>query len=46
MAHAPALLEMLGVPYIGHNPLAASLLDNKHVFKSMCIAASQPPDLW
>ena len=42
MAHAPALLEMLGVPYIGHNPLAASLLDNKHVFKSMCIAASLP----
>ena len=42
MAHAPALLEMLGVPYIGHNPLAVSLLDNKHVFKSMCIAASLP----
>ena len=42
MAHASALLEMLGVPYIGHNPLAASLLDNKHVFKSMCVAASLP----
>ena len=42
MAHAPALLEMLGVPYIGHNPLAVSLLDNKHVFKSMCMAASLP----
>ena len=33
---------MLGVPYIGHNPLAVSLLDNKHVFKSMCVAASLP----
>lgn len=42
MAHAPALLEMLGVPYIGHNPLAVSLLDNKHVFKSMCVSASLP----
>ena len=42
MAHAPALLEMLGVPYIGHNPLAVSILDNKHVFKSMCMAASLP----
>ena len=42
MAHASALLEMLGVPYIGHNPLAVSLLDNKHVFKSMCVAASLP----
>ena len=42
MAHAPALLEMLGVPYIGHNPLAVSILDNKHVFKNMCMAASLP----
>ena len=42
MAHAPALLEMVGVPYIGHNPLAVSILDNKHVFKSMCMAASLP----
>ena len=42
MAHASALLEMLGVPYIGHNPLAVSILDNKHVFKSMCMAASLP----
>ncbi len=33
MAHAPALLEMLGVPYVGHDSLATSMLDNKHVFK-------------
>lgn len=33
MAHAPALLEMLGVPYVGHCPLTVSTLDNKHAFK-------------
>lgn len=42
MAHAPSLLEMLGIPYVGHSPLSASLLDNKHVFKSMCLAAALP----
>ena len=31
-AHAPATLEMLGVPYVGHDSLAASTLDNKHAF--------------
>lgn len=33
MAHAPALLEMLGLPYVGHSPLAVTTLDNKHAFK-------------
>ena len=33
VAHAPAMLEMLGVPYVGHNPLIAGTLDNKHIFK-------------
>jgi D-alanine-D-alanine ligase len=33
LSHAPAMLEMLGIPYIGHDPLYAGLLDNKHVFK-------------
>jgi D-alanine-D-alanine ligase len=33
MAHAPSLLEMSGVPYIGHCPLTVSTLDNKHAFK-------------
>ncbi|MEB3829980.1 D-alanine--D-alanine ligase family protein [Phormidium sp. CCY1219] len=33
VAHTPALLEMLGVPYVGHNPLNSSTLDNKHAFK-------------
>ena len=32
-SHAPAMLEMLGIPYIGHNPLNAALLDNKDTFK-------------
>jgi D-alanine-D-alanine ligase len=33
ICHAASMLEMLGVPYIGHNPLNAALLDNKHSFK-------------
>ncbi|MFQ5775318.1 MAG: D-alanyl-alanine synthetase [Kiloniellaceae bacterium] len=33
MSHAPAMLEMLGIPYIGHDSLIAGTLDNKHVFK-------------
>ncbi|MGB7443260.1 MAG: ATP-grasp domain-containing protein [Coleofasciculaceae cyanobacterium] len=33
VCHTPALLEMLGVPYVGHNPLNSSTLDNKNVFK-------------
>ena len=32
-AHASAMLEMLGLPYIGHSPLSAATLDNKYVFK-------------
>lgn len=34
MAHAPALLEMLGIPYVGPSPLNAAALDAKHVFKT------------
>ena len=33
MAHLPSLMEMMGLPYVGHNPLSATLLDNKHTFK-------------
>jgi D-alanine-D-alanine ligase len=32
-SHASALLEMAGVPYVGHDPLTATTLDNKHAFK-------------
>ena len=33
VSHTPAMLEMLGVPYVGQSSLTASILDNKHVFK-------------
>lgn len=33
MAHGPAMLEMFGVPYVGHDPLTTSILDNKPLFK-------------
>lgn len=33
VCHTPAILEMLGMPYVGHNPLNSSILDNKHAFK-------------
>jgi D-alanine-D-alanine ligase len=32
-AHAAGLLESIGVPYVGHDPLTATTLDNKHAFK-------------
>lgn len=35
VSHAPAMLELLGIPYVGHNPLNAAVLDNKHIFKSI-----------
>ncbi|MCW5729324.1 MAG: D-alanyl-alanine synthetase [Alphaproteobacteria bacterium] len=42
VCHAPALLEMLGMPYVGHNPLNAALLDNKHAFKRELVALGYP----
>jgi D-alanine-D-alanine ligase len=33
VSHTAAMLEMLGLPYVGHYPLNASTLDNKHTFK-------------
>lgn len=33
MSQTPALLEMLGVPYVGHDPIHSGLLDDKHLFK-------------
>jgi D-alanine-D-alanine ligase len=41
-AHAAAVLEMLGVPYVGHDPLAATTLDNKHAFKREAVCAGLP----
>lgn len=42
VAHAPAMLEMLGIPYVGHSPLAAGMLDNKFVFKRQLAACGVP----
>lgn len=42
MAHAAALLEMLGIPYLGHDPLTAGTLDNKHAFKRELVALGLP----
>ena len=36
MSHASSILEMLGIPYVGHSPLATNILDSKHIFKHMC----------
>ena len=35
LSHTPALLEMLGIPFVGHSSINATLLDNKHLFKYM-----------
>lgn len=42
VGHAPAMLEMFGIPYVGHNPLGAATLDNKHVLKRDLILAGIP----
>lgn len=42
MGHASSMLEMLGVPYVGHDPLAVSILDNKHSFKRDLLALGLP----
>lgn len=41
-AHAPAMLELFGIPYIGHDPLTVSTLDNKHAFKREAMCAGLP----
>lgn len=42
MSHAPAMLEMFGIPYIGHDPLIMGTLDNKHAFKRDLICRGIP----
>lgn len=42
ITHTPGTLEMLGVPYVGHEPLLAGILDNKHLFKQQLVAAGIP----
>jgi D-alanine-D-alanine ligase len=41
-AHAASLLEMVGIPYVGHDPLNATTLDNKHAFKREAVCAGLP----
>ena len=36
VCHASAQLEMMGVPYVGHDPMSAAILDSKHTFKRQC----------
>lgn len=42
MSHAPAMLEMMGIPYIGHDPLNVTVLDNKDLFKQQLVALGFP----
>lgn len=42
IAHTPSMLELSGVPYIGHRPLLSLTLDSKHVFKRECQAVGLP----
>ena len=42
VSHLPSMLEMIGLSYVGHNPLNASILDNKHAFKRELHSAGIP----
>jgi D-alanine-D-alanine ligase len=42
VCHTASLLEMLGVPYVGHAPFQASLLDEKDAFKRHLQALGVP----
>lgn len=42
VSHAAAMMEMMGMPYLGHDPLTCALLDSKHSFKSVMTGAGIP----
>ncbi len=42
IGHAASQLEMLGIPYVGHDPLTAAVLDNKFFFKRQLLAIGIP----
>jgi len=42
LAQTPAVLETAGIPYIGHTPLNAALLDDKGMFKLACAGLGLP----
>lgn len=42
VGHAPAMLEMFGIPYVGHNPLSAATMDCKNAMKRDLLLAGIP----
>lgn len=47
ICHAAACLESLGIPYVGHSPGLAALLDDKVHFKAVLRGLGLPtPDAW
>ena len=42
VAHSASLLEMLGIPYVGHDPLNSAVMDSKHNFKRQLIGSGIP----
>src|SRR4029077_14001802 len=38
----PLTSDVLGLPYVGHDPLAATTLDIKHAFKREAVCAGLP----
>lgn len=42
VGHAAAMMEMFGIPYVGHNPLSAATMDSKNVMKRDLLLAGLP----
>ena len=42
VGHAAAMMEMFGIPYVGHNPLSAATMDSKNVMKRDLMLAGLP----
>ena len=42
VSHASAMMEMFGIPYVGHNPLSAVTMDNKNAMKRDLMLAGIP----
>ena len=42
VGHAAAMMELFGIPYVGHNPLSAATMDSKHVMKRDLLVAGIP----
>ncbi|MCG8594506.1 MAG: hypothetical protein MI785_09075 [Kiloniellales bacterium] len=42
LCHAASMLEMMGIPYVGHDPMTAGILDRKDVFKRFLMALGFP----